>query len=59
MKLEDMDFDNLDQVQARQNEVVEIPVGVLFVLLENYYTGGGQPDGLGERLKEAIELAKS
>jgi len=53
LKLEDIDFDNQEQIQSSLSQVVEVPVGMLKVLLESYYTGGGEPNSLQERLSEA------
>jgi hypothetical protein len=51
MKLEEIDFDNEDEVERLKDEKVEVPVYVLKELLDSFYHGGGEPDSLNERLK--------
>ena len=58
MRLEDIDFDNDEQVDTLRNEVVEIPVGALAFLLGGYYCGGGEPDLNSERLRNALVFGK-
>jgi hypothetical protein len=55
MNIEDIDFDNEEQVQQLRDQKVEIPVGVLYTLLGAYYKGGGEPDSYNDRLNEVME----
>jgi hypothetical protein len=58
LELKNIDFDNSKQVEELKNEKVEISVSVLALLLSAYYTGGGEPDSLNERLEETVTQAK-
>ncbi len=58
MKVTEIDFDNAEQVNQLKNEKVEISVGVLAYLLNYFYTGGGEPNLLNERLAEVLDFDK-
>lgn len=55
LELNSIDFDNNQQVEELKNQKVEVTVAVLALLLQAYYTGGGEPDSLNERLTDTIE----
>lgn len=59
MRLDDVDFDNEEQLKILKNAIVEVPVSVISFLLSYYYTGGGEPDKNSERLKEVLEYINS
>lgn len=48
-----IDFDDEEFCKKHKDELVQIDLRTLRVLLYFYYTGGGEPDSLTERMKEA------
>lgn len=54
-----VDFDNSETVEELQRETAGIPVGVLNILLEAYYQGGGEPASKNERLEQAYSEWKA
>lgn len=54
--LHQIDFDDEAYCKKHKDELVQIDLGTLRVLLNFYYTGGGEPTSLNERLTEAKEL---
>lgn len=55
MKPSEIDFDSATTVLARKDETVEVTVGQLALLLNFFYTGGGEPDSRNERMKCVID----
>lgn len=56
--LEEIDFDNEEQVEKLKRQKVEVEVGLLAYLLGYYYTGGGEPDSLNARLDDSMQAVK-
>jgi hypothetical protein len=57
MNKEPIDFENDEEVKKLASDTVEIPVGVLNILLGYYYTGGGEPFSKNDRLNQAYQIA--
>lgn len=55
MEIETINFDDPVQVELARDKVVQIPVTALMFLLQGYYSGGGEPNSLTERLRLAME----
>jgi hypothetical protein len=56
--LDEIDFDNEEQVEKLKRQKVEVEVGLLAYLLGYYYTGGGEPDSLNARLDDSMQAVK-
>lgn len=55
MKVNDVDFDNPEQVKKHVNDVVEVDVATMEYILKSFYLGG---DKLTDRLKYAQKHSK-
>lgn len=55
MNIDDIDFDNVEQVRKFKDQKVEVTVGLIYSLLGSYYQGGGEPDSYNERLAEVSQ----